>query len=144
MLHAFAREIACERILFCDGVTTALRPPAGAVFRRAAGSDRAALARAELDEDARWVVTVEGAVAGAGGILLHYNRPYGDIYMAVAAGQRRRGIGAYLVQELKRVCREEGHVPAARCATGNIASRRTLQKAGFVPCGHILVGKVAR
>ena len=55
---------------------------------------------------------------------------------------RRRGFGTFLVQELKRVCREHGHIPAARCNPGNVASRRTLQRAGFVPCGHILSGDV--
>ena len=92
--------------------------------------------------DRRWrgVVEIHGAVGATGGILFHYNRPYGDIYMDVAEPFRRRGLGSFLVQELKRVCYEGGHVPAARCNTGNIASQRTLQKAGFVPCGHILKG----
>ena len=62
--------------------------------------------------------------------------------MAVAEPFRRRGLGSYLVQELKRVCYRDGNVPAARCNTTNVASRKTLQKAGFVPCGHILVGSV--
>jgi RimJ/RimL family protein N-acetyltransferase len=35
-----------------------------------------------------------------------------------------------------------GSVPAARCNPHNIASRKTLQKTGFVPCGHILTGLV--
>ena len=62
--------------------------------------------------------------------------------MDVAEPFRRRGFGSFLVQELKRVCYEGGHVPAARCGVDNVASRRTLQKAGFVPCGHILQGPV--
>jgi RimJ/RimL family protein N-acetyltransferase len=81
-------------------------------------------------------------VAASGGILFHYNRPYGDIYMETAEAFRRRGLGSFLVQELKRVCYEGGQVPAARCSPNNIASRRTLQRAGFVPCGHILKGAV--
>jgi RimJ/RimL family protein N-acetyltransferase len=62
--------------------------------------------------------------------------------MEVGEPFRQRGLGSFLVQELKRVCYEGGHVPAARCNTGNVASRRTLQKAGLVPCGHILTGAV--
>jgi GNAT superfamily N-acetyltransferase len=69
-------------------------------------------------------------------------QPYGDIYMSVAEPLRRRGLGSYLVQELKRVCYENGDVPAARCNPTNVASRKMLQKAGFVPCGHILAGKL--
>jgi hypothetical protein len=45
-------------------------------------------------------------------------------------------LGAYLVQELKAVC----SLPAAPCNVQNLPSRKTLQKAGFVPCGNIVVG----
>jgi hypothetical protein len=31
-------------------------------------------------------------IRGQGGILDHYNRPYGDIYMEVAEPFRRRGL----------------------------------------------------
>lgn len=94
----------------------------------------------ELDDTAGWVVALDGRIAGAGGILYHYNRPYGDIYMKIAAPFQRRGLGAYLVQELKRACRVGGSVPAARCNIENTASRKTLQKAGFVPCGNLISG----
>ena len=86
---------------------------------------------------------LKAKIAATGGILFHYNRPYGDIYMEVAEPFRKRGLGCYLVQELKRVCYEQGSVPAARCSLTNIASRKTLQKAGFVPCGHLLTGSVS-
>jgi GNAT superfamily N-acetyltransferase len=141
MLHAFAPTVASESILFHDKVTTAHSPP-DAVFRRATPEDAGPRAEQGLDAEARWLVAVGGAVAGAGDILYHYNRPYGDIYMAVGESFRRRGVGTYLVQELKRVCYEGGSVPAARCNPRNVASRQTLQRAGFVPCGHILTGTV--
>ncbi len=60
--------------------------------------------------------------------------------MEVDERHRRRGYGGYLVQELKRRCRELGGVPEARCDPANTASRRTLQRAGFVPYAHILIG----
>ena len=101
------------------------------------------MAQQELDLEARWVVAVGGVVAAAGDILFHYNRPFGDIFMKVGESFRRRGVGTYLVQELKRVCYEDGSVPAARCNPKNIASRQTLQRAGFVPCGHILNGTMS-
>jgi hypothetical protein len=74
-----------------------------------------------------------------GGILFHYNPPYGDIYMEVDEPHRRRGYGGYLVQELKRLCRELGGVPGARCDPTNAASQRTVQHAGFIPYAHILI-----
>lgn len=142
MLHTFAQSVTSESILFHDKLTTALLP-AGAIFRCATPDDASQILAHELDSGADWVVVVEGTIAATGGILFHYNRPYGDIYMKVAEPFRRRGLGSYLVQELKRVCYEQGNVPAARCNRTNIGSRKTLQKAGFVPCGHILTGSVS-
>jgi GNAT superfamily N-acetyltransferase len=142
MLHTFAPTVMSESILFHDKVTTAYAPP-GAVFRRATPEDAEQIAQQQLDSQARWLVAVGGIVAAAGDILFHYNRPYGDIYMAVGETFRRRGLGTYLVQELKRVCYEGGSVPAARCNPKNIGSRQTLQRAGFVPCGHIVKGTVS-
>lgn len=139
MLHTFARNVRAESILFENGFQTSLCP-AGASFRAATGEDAGALRRQDLDEEARWVVAADGEIAGAGGVLYHYNPPYGDIYMKIAARFRRRGLGAYLVQELKSICRAAGKTPAARCNVANLASRRTLQRAGFVPCANIIAG----
>ena len=77
-----------------------------------------------------------------GGILFHYNEPYGDIYMEVVERFRRRGLGAFLVQELKPVAYGLGSIPGARCDPDNVASRMTLQKAGFVPYAHILDARI--
>jgi GNAT superfamily N-acetyltransferase len=139
MLHTFAGPVTSKAILFHDGIRTEHRPP-GATFRVPAPRE----APDASDDELRWrgVAEVDGQVAASGGILFHYNRPYGDIYMETAEPFRRRGLGAFVVQELKRVCYENGHVPAARCNTDNVASQRTLQRAGFVPCGHILQGAV--
>ena len=142
MLHTFAPAVTSESILFHDKLTTALEL-ADALFRRATAEDAGQMAQQELDLEARWVVAVGGVVAATGDILFHYNRPFGDIFMKVGESFRRRGVGTYLVQELKRVCYEDGSVPAARCNPKNIASRQTLQRAGFVPCGHILNGTMA-
>jgi GNAT superfamily N-acetyltransferase len=139
MMHVFARNIRTESILFEDGLQTALHPP-DAAFRASIPSDAAELRRLKLDEGAAWVVTLNTGIAGAGGVLYHYNRPYGDVYMAIAEPFRRLGLGAYLVQELKAACRKGGSVPAARCNVNNQPSRKTLQKAGFVPCGALIVG----
>jgi GNAT superfamily N-acetyltransferase len=142
MLHMFAQNVSSGSILFHDKLTTHWSPES-AVFRRAGPDDAAQIVQQELDLEAKWIVTVEGTVAAAGDILFHYNRPYGDIYMKTAESFRRRGLATYLVQELKRVCYEGGSVPAARCNPKNIASRKTLLNAGFVPCGHILNGTVS-
>lgn len=129
LFHLHVHDVEVDKILFEDKFTTLLIVP-GALLRP----------RPEPDND--WALEINGAVAATGGVLYHYNRPYGDIYMEVVETFRQRGLGSYLVQELKRICREGGNTPAARCNPKNIASRRTLQKAGFAPCGLILVGKL--
>jgi GNAT superfamily N-acetyltransferase len=139
MLHTFAENVHAESILFEDQFETRLKPE-GAGFRPREEGDVELLKAFELDDTAGWVVTLDGGIQGAGGILYHYNRPYGDIYMKIAEPCRGKGLGAYLVQELKKACRAGGSIPAARCNIVNVASRRTLQKAGFTPCGNLVSG----
>jgi hypothetical protein len=43
---------------------------------------------------------------------------------------------------LKRAAYQLGSVPCARCSPDNVASRKTLQKAGLVPFAHILNGTI--
>lgn len=140
MLHAFATNVVVDRILFHDALQTARTAPPGCVFRSATPDDGEAMRAQRLDMEGEWVVEVDGALAGAGGVALHYNEPYADIYMEILPAFRRRGVGAYLTQGLKRACREMGREPCARCRPNNIASRRTLAKAGFAPFGLILTG----
>ena len=143
MLHVWSHDAVSEKIVFHDKLTAAL-PSHGAVFRRVTPLDDVKACVEQRQGGGEWVLELDGAVVATGGILFHYYRPYGDIYMDVPEPFRRRGFGAYLVQELKRVCYEElGSIPCARCNPHNVASRQTLQKAGFVPCGHILTGSIA-
>lgn len=137
MLYTFGRDVRADAILFEDRFETRLAPE-GSGFRSTTPEDVERLRILELDDGAGWVATLNGTIAGAGGVLYHYNRPYGDIYMKIAEPFRRRGLGAYLVQELKRACRDAGSVPAARCNVRNLSSRKTLQKAGFSPCGNLI------
>jgi GNAT superfamily N-acetyltransferase len=139
MLHTFARNLRVESVLFEDAFQTSCGP-VGAGFRATTADDTETLRQYDLDDGAGWAATLNGEIAGAGDVLYHYNRPYGDVYMKIAEPFRQHGLGAYLVQELKAVCRAGGRVPAARCNVRNLASRKTLQKSGFVPCGNIVVG----
>jgi GNAT superfamily N-acetyltransferase len=143
MLHTWSRDVTSEKIVFQDKLTTAL-PSNGAILRRVNSLEEARACVERRQGGSEWRLEVDGAVVATGGILFHYNRPYGDIFMEVAEPFRRRGLGSYLVQELKRVCYEElGSIPGARCNPHNIASRQTLPKAGFVPCAHILTGSIS-
>jgi GNAT superfamily N-acetyltransferase len=142
MLYDCVEEIESHVVLFHDAITTGLSIP-GATFREVSEADGERMASQGLDADARWIVEVDGVIVAAGGLLFHYNVPYGDIFMEVAESHRRCGYGSYLVQELKRVAYEMGRIPAARCNASNVASRATLQKAGMLPCARMLAGALA-
>ncbi|MCM3900905.1 MAG: GNAT family N-acetyltransferase [Pyrinomonadaceae bacterium] len=142
MALTYGRDIVTEKIVFHDKLTTAHHPN-GAILRRVTTEEEIRTCLELRQGGGEWLLEIDATVAATGGILFHYNRPYGDIYMEVTEPFRRRGLGSYLVQELKRVCYELGAIPCARCNSTNIASRRTLQRAGFVPIAHILVGSIA-
>jgi ribosomal protein S18 acetylase RimI-like enzyme len=141
MLHTYARNIVSEKIVFYDHHTTAISVQ-GAAVRCLSSAKETQKCIEERRGGAEWLLELDGQEAGKGGILFHYNIPYGDIYMEVSESFRRRGLGSYLVQELKSLAYELGAVPAARCSPDNIASRHTLQKAGFVPYAHMLTGAI--
>ena len=133
LLRACTTDITEEKLLFEDGTSSALSCPGGVFRRRRAGDG---------GPDGEWVMELDGQVVAAGGVLDHYNPPYWDVYMEVSVRARRQGIGSYLVQELRRVCHDEGKKPAARCDPANVASAATLERGGLRPCGKLLVGKV--
>src|SRR4029079_10881690 len=120
-------------------MTTQLAVP-GATFRRTTREEKDTAFPHSSEPVGDWVVYVDGSIVATGGLLFHYNVPFGDIYMEVAEPHRRRGYGSYLVQELKRACYAMGRVPAARCGVGNAGPRATLQKAGLLPCARMLRG----
>jgi GNAT superfamily N-acetyltransferase len=142
LLYDCGTEIRSDTILFDDALTTHLRSPGG-TLRQALEADRDRMFVHQSEPPGSWLIESNGQIVATGGALFHYNPPYGDIFMEVRDSHRRLGFGSYLVQELKRICYEMGKLPVARCNTGNVASRRTLEKAGLLPCARVLQGKVA-
>jgi GNAT superfamily N-acetyltransferase len=142
MLYDCATEITSDRIVFHDALTTNLDVP-GATFRRVTEADQGRIFEHTVEPAGDWLIEDDGAIVATGGIMLHYNPPYGDIYMEVDGPRRRQGYGSYLIQELKRACYEMGRIPAARCNVPNAASRAALQKAGLFPCARMLNGILA-
>ncbi len=143
MLYDFATRIRQEAVLFHDASATDLTCP-GAAFRSLRPQEAATVFKHRSEPVGAWCIEVDGAIVATGGALDHYNPPYVDLHMEVAEPARGRGYGSFLVQALKRTCRERGKVPAARCNPGNLPSRRCLEKAGMLPCGRLLVGGVNR
>jgi GNAT superfamily N-acetyltransferase len=143
MLYDCAAEVTSETILFADGLATTLAAPSsGVALRRLTEADRERAFPHTVEPVGEWGLEASGELVATGGLAFHYNPPYGDIYMEVAAAYQRRGLGSYLVQELKRLCYGMGRIPAARCNQANIGSRRTLQRGGMFPCARIVRGRV--
>ena len=141
MLLDCASAITSESVLFSDATATTLTVD-GVSFRLLGEEDRARAFVHTLEPIGQYGFELDGEIVATGGLLYHYNPPYGDIYMEVAPAYRGRGLGSCLVQELNRLCYEGGHVPVARCHHTNIASRRTLQRAGMLPCARIVRGRL--
>jgi GNAT superfamily N-acetyltransferase len=142
MLFDCATHLKSEKILFRDAHTTSLVLP-GVTFRRVAEPDRDRIFPHKLEGVGDWLLEADGEIVATGGVYTHYNPPYGDVSMEVDELHWKRGYGSYLVQELKRMSYEMGKIPAARCSVRNVASRATLQKAGFLPCARILHGVIS-
>ena len=143
MLHTYAQDVVTESIVFHDKIKTE-HAVNGVELQCLTPMQEIRTQIEQRQGGPEWQVELNGEVVGKGGILFHYNRPYGDIYMEIAEPFRKRGLGSWLVQELKREAYSLGAVPCARCNPTNMASRRTLQKAGFVPFAHILNGVLGK
>ena len=144
MLPLWCLDATNDKIVFRDAGPTSLPVPAGVIFRRATPGDLVRIFPHQAEPVGDWVLEIDRTIVATGGILFHYNPPHGDLYFEVAAPFQRRGLGRYLLQELKRVCREGGKIPCARCKPQNLASRRAIQNAGFAPCSHVLTGRLVR
>lgn len=136
LFFRYTTNIQAEAILFEEDRETTLHV-AGANFREKTSADNID------DQHTKHVVELNGELAGSAGLMLNYNHPYADIYMDVKEPFRRRGLGSFLVQEIKKEAYRLGRVPAARCNITNIISRATLQKAGLRICGYRLKGTIS-
>ena len=61
-----------------------------------------------------------------------------DVGIRVCDAYQRRGLGPWIVQRMVARAREQGLVPIGGCAIDNVASRRTLERAGFVADHRLL------
>lgn len=57
---------------------------------------------------------------------------YYDIGMVVVDKHRNKGIGTLIVTQMKKYCYDHNLVPVCGCWYPNLASKRTLEKAGFI------------
>jgi RimJ/RimL family protein N-acetyltransferase len=75
----------------------------------------------------------DGQLLGCGYLIrVHANYNYYDIGMWVNPGYRKQGIATLIISYLKETCLTNNWKPICGCAIENIASRKTLEKNGFV------------
>lgn len=139
LLYHYAQNINSDTILFEENTTTNLRIER-VIFRKRLEEDSVFEHKSEPVGD--YVLELDKEVVATGGFLLHYNPPFADLYMEVREEFRRKGLGSFLIQELKKQCFLSGRIPAARCNIENTASKSTLIKAGLSIAGYMLLGKV--
>jgi GNAT superfamily N-acetyltransferase len=134
MLYEYAQNVHAEAILFEDHYKTDFSIPE-TIFRPRKFDDAP-------ENDSNFFVESHGLIVASGGLMLNYNFPYADIYMGVKEEFRQRGLGSYIVQEIKKAAYAAGRVPSARCNIDNKISKSTLLKAGFKVCGFRLKGLI--
>ena len=139
MMFEFAKNISADVVLFKAGSVTHHHFN-DVAFRKKMDTDRLFEHKHEPEGD--YVIEKSGDIIGTGGFLLHYNKPFADLYMEVQPEQRRNGYGSFLIQEIKKVCYLAGRVPAARCGISNPASKATLIKGGMEVAGYMLTGEI--
>lgn len=59
-------------------------------------------------------------------------KPYADLGMVVARSYRGRGLGSSMLIHLKNYCYQAGWEPICSCAADNLASKKAIEKAGFI------------
>jgi hypothetical protein len=139
ILFEFAQNINADVMLFEDHVVTEHVIP-DVIFRPRRENE--SVFEHKVEPIGEYVLELGGEVVATGGFALHYNMPFSDLYMEVREDLGRKGLGSYILQELKKASYLAGRVPAARCSIQNFASRAALQKAGLRPCGFMLRGEV--
>ncbi len=139
LLYQYGHNISSDTILFEENCTTEMSPD-NIIFRDRNDTDTVFEHKAE--PIGQYVIESDNRIVATGGFLLHYNMPFADLYMEVKEDERRKGIGSFLIQELKKQCYLAGRVPAARTGTDNMASKNTLMKAGLKIAGCMLLGQV--
>jgi GNAT superfamily N-acetyltransferase len=135
LLYELANDIRAEAILFKDHIQTNLHVPDVRFGRQSGEENKGA-------DIGGYFLECQNEAVASGGFMLNYNFPYADIYMDVKENYRQKGFGSLIVQELKKEIYRMGRVPAARCNVSNRASKSTLTKAGFIPCGYRLKGAI--
>ncbi len=133
VLFEFGSNLNTEAILFEDGFDSNLEFPGASLRAKEASSN---------EVDRQYTLLYNYEEVGEGGLLLNYNFPYADIYYEIHLEHRKKGLGSFMVQELKTEAYRLGRVPAARSNPTNYFSHRAMKRAGMRVCGWRVVGEI--
>lgn len=144
--------IALQSYLFRDN--TSIEPPPGLrdlIFRQAEKSEFDAITRfyrantqgpgewieaflhKRLKRDELFVLCDQQALVATGECIPSQAQPpYADLGMVVAQAYRGRGLGSSMLMHMKQHCYVAGWKPICSCGADNYASKKAIEKAGFV------------
>lgn len=78
------------------------------------------------------IYSKEDSIVGCGFLTqIHPEFNYFDIGVWTNPEYRKQGIATQIILHLKDTCLDNGDIPICGCASGNVASQRTLEKCGF-------------
>ena len=141
----FHKKAACSAYLFRDDtdVKYSLSSIENISFRFAKKEDFNSLSEIggdffyNLEEHIRkeevFIFHSDNELLGAGTCKkIFYSLNYYDIGMVVAEKHRNKGIGTFIIIKLKEYCYNNNQIPVCGCWYPNYASKKTLEKAGFI------------
>jgi predicted acetyltransferase len=101
--------------------------------------DRQQYALSLIEKEQVFLLTDHNEILGIGEYRPSQSQPpFADIGMITNHRFRRQGIGVYMLAQLKTHCYRQQTDPICSCAFDNIASRKTIEKAGFITQHRIL------
>ncbi len=146
------RTIALHSYLFRDNQPRELSSGLSkSLFRKAEKSELDDMVRfyqANTEGSGEWIETFLNAHLNREEVFVLYDQqtlvatgecipsqkqpPYADLGMVVARSYRGRGVGSFLLTQLKNHCYEAGWKPICSCEASNHASKKAIEKAGFM------------
>lgn len=147
----FNKKAICTGYLFRDyiNVTNSLNGFDDIIFRLAELKDKKEISDKSEDffkkveeqiiKNEIFVLYSKNILLGTGVIQKVFpDLNYYDIGMIVDKNNRNKGIGTFIIAKLKEYCSNNNWIPVCGCGYNNAASKRTLEKAGFITKHRII------
>lgn len=92
-----------------------------------------------LQKEQLFILYNDQKILGTGEcIISQKQKPYADVGMVVSKEHRGMGVGTYILTLLKEYCYEVNCEPICSSSQTNIASKKAIEKAGFISSHRIL------